>query len=119
MIENRLSFFAQLYGVGKENGGLTLWGIHINGMQLLFFTIFILCVIVYNLGFAKKLPVLKATIIYIVMFLFTSVLTFLGAFSPIGGGVGVAEVLVIAALFLGIYKFRLHVAKNKEEKVEG
>ncbi|MGM9986654.1 MAG: YlaH-like family protein [Bacillaceae bacterium] len=118
MANDRLSFFAQLYGVGTENSGITIFSVHIDGMKLLFLTIFLLCVIVYKLGFAKKLPLFKSIIIYVVMFLFTSVLTFLGAFSPIGGGVGIAEGLVIAAVFLGIYKIRLIKARGKKENME-
>lgn len=76
------------------------------GANILFCVIFALAIIVYKLGFAKKLPILKSLLIYVILFLGCSVLTFLGYFLPI------AEGLFIAAIILGIYKFRLHQAKK-------
>ncbi|MBD8007379.1 YlaH-like family protein [Bacillus sp. Sa1BUA2] len=73
---------------------------------LLFLTIVALCILVYKLGFAKKLPLLKSAIIYIFLFMGCTLLTFLGIFLPI------VEGLVVAALILIIYKIRL----NKEKK---
>ncbi|RST60920.1 YlaH-like family protein [Siminovitchia terrae] len=73
---------------------------------LLFLTILVLCILVYKLGFAKKLPLLKSAIIYIFLFMGCTLLTFLGIFLPI------VEGLVVAALILIIYKIRL----NKEKK---
>jgi len=100
MIEERLSFFAALFNVDKDPQ---------MGMWYLYATVFILCIIVYKLGFAKKLPVLKNVIIYAVMAIGCSILTFLAVFLPVGEG------LVIAALVLGIYKFRLHNHKKEEQ----
>jgi len=96
----RLSFFASLYGV------------HTNpkqGMWLLYITVLILSAIVYRLGFAKKLPLLKNVVIYILLALGCTILTFFAVFLP------VAEGLVVAALILIIYKIRLHQAKKQEE----
>ncbi|WP_408631591.1 YlaH-like family protein [Metabacillus kandeliae] len=76
------------------------------GAKVLFAIIFVLCVLVYKLGFAKKLPLLKAAVVYAVLFFGCSVLTFLGYFLPI------AEGLSITALILAVYKVRLHQAKK-------
>lgn len=100
-IEERLSFFPSLYKV-TENPDLGMW--------LLYITIFLLSVVVYKLGFAKKLPILKSLIIYIFLALGCTVLTFLGIFLPI------AEGLVVAALILIIYKIRLHQSKKQDAK---
>ncbi|MDQ0227032.1 YlaH-like family protein [Metabacillus niabensis] len=100
-IEERLSFFPSLYKV-TENPDLGMW--------LLYITIFLLSVVVYKLGFAKKLPILKSLIIYIFLALGCTVLTFLGIFLPI------AEGLVVAALILIIYKIRLYQSKKQDAK---
>jgi len=101
-VEERLSFFASLFQVDKHPE---------LGMQLLYITILILSIIVYKLGFAKKLPLLKSAIIYFFLVLGCTVLTFLGIFLP------VAEGLVVAALILIIYKIRLHRTKKEEAEV--
>ncbi|MBB5323829.1 vacuolar-type H+-ATPase subunit I/STV1 [Anoxybacillus tepidamans] len=100
-IVERLSFFASLYQV------------HTNpkqGMWLLYMTVLILSAIVYRLGFAKKLPLLKNVVIYVLLALGCTILTFFAVFLP------VAEGLVVAALILTIYKIRLHRAKKQEAK---
>ncbi|KHF29874.1 hypothetical protein LR68_01353 [Anoxybacillus sp. BCO1] len=51
----RLSFFASLYNVHEQPT---------KGMWLLYATIVVLSIIVYRLGFARKLPMLKNVIIY-------------------------------------------------------
>ncbi|AQL55954.1 YlaH-like family protein [Abyssicoccus albus] len=89
----RLSFFAKLYQVDKQPD---------TGMWLLFITIFILCVITYNLGFARKIKWWQNIIIYVIMFFGCTLLTFLGAFLP------VAESLIVTAIILGLYRYRLH-----------
>jgi hypothetical protein len=99
MVTERLSFFASLYRV-EENPTLGMW--------LLYITIIALSVLVYKLGFAKKLPVLKSAVIYFFLAAGSTVLTFLGIFLP------VAEGLVVAALILIIYKVRLHNHKKEE-----
>jgi hypothetical protein len=96
-IIERLSFFASLYQVNTHPE---------RGMWLLYFTVLVLSIIVYRLGFAKKLPLLKNVIIYILLALGCTILTFFAVFLP------VAEGLVIAALVLIIYKVRLHQAKK-------
>lgn len=96
----RLSFFARLYRVHEQ---------HDVGMWCLYLTILVLSIIVYKLGFAKKLPILKSAIIYTFLILGCTLLTFLAIFLP------VAEGLVVAALILSIYKIRLHQSKKKEK----
>lgn len=73
---------------------------------LLYLTIVALCIIVYKLGFAKKLPLIKSAIIYTFLVLGCTFLTFLAIFLPI------VEGLMVAALILIIYKIRL----NRERK---
>lgn len=92
-VSERLSFFPSLYRV-VDNPEVGMW--------MLYLTIFGLSIIVYKLGFAKKLPILKSFIIYLFLGLGCTVLTFLGIFLPI------AEGLVVAALILIIYKIRLY-----------
>lgn len=100
-IQERLSFFAALYRVDENPEA---------GMWYLYLTIFGLCILVYQLGFAKKLPLLKNIVVYTVMAFGCTMLCFLGVFLPM------AEGLVIAAIVLGIYRLRLKQSK-KEERV--
>ncbi|RST75589.1 hypothetical protein D4T97_008925 [Siminovitchia acidinfaciens] len=95
---DRFSPFLKFYYQLTQSAEISNW--------LMFITIFALCILVYKLGFAKKLPLLKSAIIYIFMFIGCLMFTFLAIFLPI------AEGLVVAALILGIYKIRL----NREKK---
>ncbi|RWU15830.1 YlaH-like family protein [Anoxybacillus flavithermus] len=88
----RLSFFASLYNVHEQP---------ITGMWLLYATIVVLAIIVYRLGFARKLPLLKNVVIYTLLVLGCTILTFFAVFLP------VAEGLLVAAVVLIIYKWRL------------
>lgn len=74
---------------------------------LLWLTITLLAVLVYKLGFAKKLPILKSALIYLFLIGGCLFLTFLAIFLPI------AEGLIVAALILIIYKIRLNREKKK------
>jgi len=98
-VHERLSFFASLYRV-DQNPELGMW--------LLYITIIALCILVFKLGFAKKLPLLKSAVIYIFLILGCTILTFLGIFLPITEG------LVVASLILIIYKIRLQNQKKAE-----
>lgn len=102
-VTEKLSFFAALYDVGNPSNTET-------GMWLLYFTVLLLSILVYKLGFAKKLPILKSTIIYAFLALGCTLLTFLAVFLPVGEG------LVVAAMILIVYKIRLHQSKKEEEK---
>ncbi|SFQ36407.1 YlaH-like protein [Priestia endophytica DSM 13796] len=99
-VSERLQFFAKLFKVDENPEA---------GMWLLYFTILLLAVVVYNLGFARKLPIIKNVIIYALLAFGCTILTFFGAFLP------VAEGLLIAVLVLGAYKVRLHQAKKNEQ----
>ncbi|CAH0200189.1 hypothetical protein SRABI96_01910 [Peribacillus sp. Bi96] len=99
-IQERLSFFAALYKVDENPEA---------GMWYLYLTIFGLCILVYQLGFSKKLPLLKNVVIYAVMALGCTLLSFFAVFLPMG------EALVIASLVLGIYRFRLHNSRKEEQ----
>jgi YlaH-like protein len=98
-VSERLSFFASLFRVDEQPE---------TGMWLLYLTIVALCIVVYKLGFAKKLPILKSAIIYLFLIMGCTILTFLAVFLP------VAEGLVVAALILIIYKIRLRNEKKRE-----
>ncbi len=98
-VSERLSFFAALFRV-DENPAMGMW--------LLYITIILLSIVVYKLGFAKKLPLFQTILIYIFLILGCTVLTFLGVFLP------VAEGLIVAALILIIYKIRLHQQKKQD-----
>ncbi len=100
-INDELSFFAALYKV-QENSEVGMW--------LLYLTIIALCVVVYKLGFAKKLSLGKSAIVYLFLVLGCTILTFFAVFLPI------AEGLVIAAIILIIYKIRLNQQKKLESK---
>jgi hypothetical protein len=99
-IQERLSFFAALYRVDENPEA---------GMWYLYLTVFGLCILVYQLGFAKKLPLLKNLVIYVVMALGCTLLSFFAVFLPMG------EALVIASLVLGIYRIRLHNSRKEEQ----
>lgn len=92
-VTERLTFFGRLFGLDSNPE---------SGMWYLFITIFILSILVYNLGFARKVKVWQNAIIYVVMFLGCTILTFFGAFLP------VAESLIVATVILALYRFRLH-----------
>ncbi|MFJ8066250.1 YlaH-like family protein [Psychrobacillus sp. NPDC096426] len=74
---------------------------------VLFITIFLLSVLVYKLGFAKKLRFAQNVVIYVFLFLGCLMLTFLAFFLP------VVEGLIVAALILIIYKIRLRLEKKQ------
>ena len=78
---------------------------------IIFILVFILCAIVYQLGFAKKLNLLQNIIIYIFMFLGCILLTFFAIFLPM------IEGLVVAAIVLLLYKLRLWREKKQEKEV--
>jgi len=97
-VSENLSFFAMLFRVDENPQ---------TGMWLLYGTILVLAIIVFKLGFARRLPILKALVIYLFLIFGCTFLTFLGIFLP------VAEGLVVAAVILIIYKIRLHRAKKE------
>lgn len=78
-----------------------------NGL-IVFFVIVILSVLVYNLGFARKLPLLKNVIVYLALFIGCVILTVLAIM-----GAPIIEVLVISAVVLLIYKLRVRSTKSE------
>ncbi|MBF8417701.1 YlaH-like family protein [Heyndrickxia coagulans] len=100
-VHHQLSFFAALYKVDENPEP---------GMWLLYLTIVVLSVIVYRLGFARKLPVLKSAVIYVLLLMGCTLLTFFAIFLPVG------ESLCLAAMVLGAYKIRLYQHKKTEKK---
>lgn len=102
-VADHLSFFAALYRVNEQPKV---------GMWLLYLTISALSIVVYKLGFARKLPVGKSIVIYIFLFAGCTLLTFLGIFLP------VAEGLTMAAIILIIYKIRLYQSKKQRSEAK-
>ncbi|MBU9720493.1 MULTISPECIES: YlaH-like family protein [Bacillaceae] len=71
------------------------------GFPIMYLIVTVLTVIVFNLGFARKLPVLKQAIVYILMLLGNILLTLLALILPI------IESLFVATLVLGVYKLQM------------
>ncbi len=82
------------------------------GVILQYFFIVILSVIVYRLGFAKKLPLLKNIIIYTCLVIGCLLLLIFSY------GLPIAEGLAVAAVILIIYKIRLHQSKKQQTEAK-
>ncbi|MFJ7730089.1 YlaH-like family protein [Neobacillus sp. NPDC097160] len=74
--------------------------------------IVILSTIVYKLGFAKKLPMLKNIVIYLCLLIGCFVMLIFSYALPI------AEGLAGAAILLIIYKIRLHQSKKQQTEAK-
>lgn len=72
----------------------------LNVFWLFYLVIIILSAAVYKLGFAKKLPVLKAALTYVMLAVGSIVLAILGTQMPI------AEILFFSVIGLAIYRFQ-------------
>ncbi|MGM9923311.1 MAG: YlaH-like family protein [Bacillus sp. (in: firmicutes)] len=103
-ITERLSFFASLFEVDQNPE---------TGVPYLYITVLVLCALVYHLGFAKKLTILQNIIIYVCLILGCTILTLFALFLPM------AEVLTVTALFLAIYRFRLHLHRKAQNTGQG
>ena len=77
---------------------------------VVFILVFILSAIVFKLGFARELPLLKNIVIYTFLFLGCLMLTFFAFFLPM------IEGLMVAALILIVYKSRMWREKREEKK---
>lgn len=77
---------------------------------VVFILVFILSAIVFKLGFARELPLLKNIIIYTFLFFGCIMLTFFAFFLPM------IEGLIVAALILIVYKSRMWREKREEKK---
>ncbi|WP_257350603.1 YlaH-like family protein [Pseudalkalibacillus decolorationis] len=100
-VNERLQFFAKLYNV-DQNPEVGMW--------LLYLTVLALSIVVFKLGFSRRLPLLKAAVVYIFLALGCTVLSFFAVFLPITEG------LVIAAIILIVYKIRLYQSKKEEQQ---
>lgn len=76
--------------------------------SILYLIVVVLTVIVYNLGFARKLPILKTVVVYFVLLFGSIFITFLALTLP------VVESLLIAIFVLGVYKYRFHKEKKAQ-----
>ncbi|UCZ51873.1 YlaH-like family protein [Bacillus shivajii] len=76
---------------------------------IMYIVINVLTILVFNLGFARKLPILKTIIVYVMMLFGNIFITFLALTLPI------IESLFVAALVLGLYKFQMKRHKSEEE----
>lgn len=88
------------------------------GEDYLFVSFYILNVIFgaisYKLGFARKLPLLKSIFVYIMLLIGMFVVSIFNLL-----GLPITETLIIVALVLSIYRFRLHrerKARNESEQ---
>ncbi|UOE92985.1 MULTISPECIES: YlaH-like family protein [Bacillaceae] len=97
-----LSMFAVLVQIDQN---------HIMGFWLLYALVVITSIVVYNLGFARKLPILKSAVVYIALLVGCIPLTIFAI------GMPVVESLLVAAAVLGIYRFRL--SRHKKEQAQG
>ena len=76
---------------------------------------FILAALAYKLGFAKKLPILKSIIVYILLAIGIFVLYILFiVWSVASGGspLPLTESLIIICLVLAVYRIRLHLQRK-------
>ena len=80
-----------------------------SAVWIYYIAIIILSIIVYNLGFAKKLSIGKNIIIYVSLVIGSLLLLILSYQLP------VVESLLVAALVLGVYKIRLR--RHKQENM--
>lgn len=86
------------------------FGTSINFFWVFYILNFIFGIISYKLGFAKKLPLIKSVVIYILFAIGVFVITI---FSILG--LPITESLIIIALVLAIYRFRLHNQRKKSK----
>src|SRR5690554_3869377 len=84
------------------------------GMDKLFISLYILNlifgIIAFKLGFARKLPLLKTIIVYVLLVIGMFVITI---FSVLG--LPMTESLIIISVVLAIYRFRLHRERKVRE----
>ncbi|CEI84430.1 membrane protein [Oceanobacillus oncorhynchi subsp. incaldanensis] len=90
----------------------------LNGTDNIFWIFYvmnlILSAIAYQLGFAKKLPIAKNIIVYILLMVGTFVITIFSTVMRMP----TIECLIIIILVLGIYRFRLHRERKNRSDVQ-
>jgi len=72
---------------------------------------FILCAIAYELGFARKLPVLKKIFVYVLLLVGTYILTIFTTVMRMP----TIESLIVIIIVLSIYRIRLHMQRTSEK----
>lgn len=89
--------------------------LQINGTNHVFWIFFVLnyifAGIAFQLGFARKLPVLKAVFVYVMLAVGTFILSIFSILK-----LPITESLIIVSLVLAIYRFRLH--KERQRKAQ-
>ncbi|HET7629541.1 MAG TPA: YlaH-like family protein [Bacillales bacterium] len=95
------SDFARLYGIEGEHPQRAFW--------LLYATILFLSAVVYRLGFARKLPLLKNVVIFIFLAVGCFVMTIFAERFP------VVKCLIVIAVVFGGYKWRLHRSNKRND----
>lgn|SRR5699024_7248488 len=73
-----------------------------------FIVIFLLSALAYELGFARKLPLLKSIIVYVMLLLGTFITTTFAVFQ-----MPIIESLIIISLVLAIYRFRMYRERKR------
>lgn len=69
--------------------------------------------IAFELGFARKLPMLKTIFVYIMLAIGTYILTIFSIF-----GLPITESLIIISIVLGIYRLRLHQERKRKQNTQ-
>ncbi|HET7616116.1 MAG TPA: YlaH-like family protein [Bacillales bacterium] len=98
------SDFAQLYGIEGDHPQRAFW--------FLYLTVLFLSAVVYQLGFARKLPVLKNAVIFLFLMVGCFVMTIFAERFP------VVKCLLAIAVVFGGYKFRLYRSKKNNDPVQ-
>jgi len=92
--------------------------LELNGTDNIFWIFYvmnlILSAVAYQLGFAKKLPIAKNIIVYILLMIGTFVITIFSTVMRMP----TIECLIIIILVLGIYRFRLHRERKNRNNVQ-
>lgn len=103
-MENNFSFIFEFL--------LDNFGTSINLFWVFYVLNFIFGVIAYKLGFAKKLPLMKSVVIYILFAVGVYIITIFSIFQ-----MPITESLIIISAVLAIYRIRLHnQRKNKNNE---
>lgn len=79
--------------------------------MILYISNLILVFIAYKLGFARKIPLLKSIIVYVLLALGTVLLALFGGIA----GLPITESLIIIVLVLGIYRLRLYRERKAKQ----
>jgi YlaH-like protein len=90
-----------------------------NLFTILYITNLVLAAIAYKLGFAKKLPLLKSVVVYIILAFGILILYLLFIVWPAilaGEPLPLTESLFVICVVLAIYRIRLHLQRKTKEK---